>query len=90
MAFYNPASKGRDWQLRKAMSILARYRPPGTPVVLARDITRASECVQVEPIGSVDLETVDMRTLVLVGNSETRWAGRWIYTPRGYRQAEDK
>ena len=25
----------------------------------------------------------------LIGNSETRWAGRWIYTPRGYRQAED-
>ena len=25
-----------------------------------------------------------MLTIVLVGNSETRRVGQWVYTPRGY------
>lgn len=84
VAFYNPASRDRHWQLTKAMEILAKHRPPDTPVILARDITRENESVRVDPIRSVDLSDVDMRTLVLVGNSETRRVSRWIYTPRGY------
>jgi cobalt-precorrin 5A hydrolase/precorrin-3B C17-methyltransferase len=32
VAFYNPRSRGRDWQLPKALAILAAARPPSTPV----------------------------------------------------------
>lgn len=89
VAFYNPASQDRHWQLTRAVAILARHRPPETPVVLARDITRKNEMVKIEPIKSVNLSEVDMRTLVLVGNSETRRVSRWIYTPRGYGKPEN-
>ncbi len=88
VAFYNPASRNRHWQLDRAMAILTRYRPGDTPVVVARDVTRDNEVVSVETLQFADLSSVDMRTLVLVGNSETRRVSRWIYTPRGYREPD--
>ncbi|PJF45897.1 MAG: precorrin-3B C(17)-methyltransferase, partial [Candidatus Thermofonsia Clade 3 bacterium] len=36
IAFYNPRSKERSWQLGRAMEILRRFRPPSTPVAVAR------------------------------------------------------
>ena len=38
MAFYNPVSKQRTWQLDKAKEILMQWRSPETPVVLARNL----------------------------------------------------
>jgi precorrin-3B methylase len=35
-------------------------------------------------LASLDPDTVDMLTLVLVGASETRRSDDWVYTPRGY------
>src|SRR5204862_195033 len=35
--FYNPASRKRDWQLRRALELLAAHRPPSTPVGWVRD-----------------------------------------------------
>ncbi|MDG4560901.1 MAG: hypothetical protein P9E88_06375 [Candidatus Competibacter sp.] len=31
-----------------------------------------------------DRQALNMLSLVMVGNSETRRAGEWVYTPRGY------
>ncbi|HET9973986.1 MAG TPA: cobalamin biosynthesis protein [Streptosporangiaceae bacterium] len=41
--FYNPASRKRDWQLRRALELLAAHRPPGTPVGWVRDASRAGQ-----------------------------------------------
>lgn len=35
-------------------------------------------------LGELDPERLGMLSLVLIGNSETRQVGRWVYTPRGY------
>ena len=88
IAFYNPVSQRRRHQLPAALEILARQRPPTTPVVTARNLGRPGEMLEITTLAELDPETVDMLTIVLVGNSETRVMGRgpkhWVYTPRGY------
>ncbi|TDQ84585.1 cobalt-precorrin 5A hydrolase/precorrin-3B C17-methyltransferase [Dongia mobilis] len=89
MAFYNPISKARPWQLGEAIEILRRHRAPATPVVLGRDIGRPAESLRVTSLGELRPEMVDMRTVVIVGSSTTRLVARpdggsWVYTPRWY------
>lgn len=87
VAFYNPRSKERAWQLGRAMEILRRFRPASTPVAVARNITRCDESVQVTTLEALDVETVDMFSLVLVGNSQSFTVAGHIATPRGYTAA---
>lgn len=84
VAFFNPVSKRRRWQLESARDILLDYRPPGTPAVLARNVGRDGESVRTIRLDELASSLVDMLTLVIVGNRDTRRAGRWVYTPRGY------
>ncbi|MFJ1871635.1 precorrin-3B C(17)-methyltransferase [Streptomyces chartreusis] len=85
VTFYNPRSRGRDWQLPKALAILAEHRTPTTPVGVVRNASRPDESSRLTTLGSLDPATVDMMTVVTVGNTATRdIAGRMV-TPRGYR-----
>ena len=89
VAFYNPVSRRRTWQLGKAREILLTGRPETTPVVLARNLGREGEQVRVVTLGALYPADVDMLTVVLVGSSESRIVARsdgrhWVYTPRGY------
>lgn len=84
IAFYNPVSRRRDWQLAAAWDILMQYRPPETPVIVGRKLGRADESIQVYPLAEFDPSVVDMLSVVMVGSSQSRVAGRWVYTPRGY------
>ena len=89
MAFYNPISKQRTWQLGKAREILLQWRSPNTPIVLARNLGRPGQSVRVYTLEQFSPEDVDMRTVVLVGSSQTRsiprpHGGIWVYTPRRY------
>jgi len=87
VCFYNPRSRARDWQLPKAVSILADHRPPETPVGYVRDATRTDEAVTLTTLAEFDPARVDMFTVVVVGSSRSRTvAGRFV-TPRGYRWA---
>ncbi|MNP26338.1 Precorrin-3B C(17)-methyltransferase [compost metagenome] len=90
MAFYNPISRARPWQLGRALEIVARHRRPETVVVLGRDIGRPAEKLTLTSLGELRPEQVDMRTLVIIGSSLTRRVPRgdgedWVYTPRWYR-----
>ena len=89
LAFYNPISRSRPWQLGVALEIVARHRTAQTPVVLGRDIGRPGQTLRVTMLGELTPEQVDMRTMVLIGSSTTctfpRADGReWVYTPRWY------
>ena len=88
VALYNPRSRDRDWQLGRAREILLQGRPAHTPVVVARQLGRSEEEVSLHTLGELPLESVDMLTLVLVGNSTSRCDGAWMVTPRGYPGAE--
>ena len=84
ISLYNPRSKGRDWQLGKVQKILLEHRPPDTPVGIVRDAYRPTQGVVVTDLASLRPEDVDMLTLVLVGNSQTRLVAGKMVTPRGY------
>ena len=88
VAIYNPASERRRTQLTQARAILAAHRPPGCPVVVARNLGREGEAVSVTTLGELDTDAVDMLTVIIVGSSQTRRLDRggraWLYTPRGY------
>ncbi|MFG2371363.1 precorrin-3B C(17)-methyltransferase [Streptomyces sp. NPDC048504] len=85
VTFYNPRSRGRDWQLPKALGILAGHREPTTPVGVVRNASRPDESSRLTTLAALDPATVDMMTVVTVGNTATRdIAGRMV-TPRGYR-----
>jgi cobalt-precorrin 5A hydrolase / precorrin-3B C17-methyltransferase len=89
IAFYNPVSMKRRTQLAYARDELLKYRPNDTPVILATNLGREGERVRVVPLGGLDVDEVDMLTVVVVGSSESRTVktgeGRtWVYTPRGY------
>jgi cobalt-precorrin 5A hydrolase/precorrin-3B C17-methyltransferase len=87
VCFYNPRSRTRDWQLPKALSILAGHRPPDTPAGYVRNATRADETVTLTTLAELDPARIDMFTVVVVGSSRSRTlAGRFV-TPRGYRWA---
>ncbi|MBC3362955.1 precorrin-3B C(17)-methyltransferase [Pseudomonas sp. SWRI154] len=89
LAFYNPISRSRPWQLGRALEIVAQHRTPQTPVVLGRDIGRPGQTLRVTTLGQLTPDQVDMRTMVLVGSSTTcvfprAEGGDWVYTPRWY------
>ncbi len=84
VSFYNPRSKGRDWQLGKAREILLGCRPPETPVGVVRDAYRPTQEVRITDLGSLRPEDVDMLTVVVVGNSQTVVRAGRMVTPRGY------
>ncbi|MEU6852307.1 precorrin-3B C(17)-methyltransferase [Actinacidiphila alni] len=85
VTFYNPRSRGRDWQLPKALSILAGHRAPDTPVGVVHAASRPDERVAVTTLAGLDPATVDMVTVVTVGNTASRTVAGRMVTPRGYR-----
>jgi cobalt-precorrin 5A hydrolase/precorrin-3B C17-methyltransferase len=85
VTFYNPRSRGRAWQLPKALAILAEHRTPATPVGIVRAASRPDQHVQVTTLAALDVTAVDMVTVVTVGNTATRNVAGRMVTPRGYR-----
>ncbi|MFE6774893.1 precorrin-2 C(20)-methyltransferase [Streptomyces sp. NPDC057702] len=89
LALYNPGSRSRLWQVGKAREVLLEHRAPDTPVVLGRDVGGPEERVRVVRLADLDPEQVDMRTILLVGSSQTRAVRRGdgtevVWTPRRY------
>jgi cobalt-precorrin 5A hydrolase/precorrin-3B C17-methyltransferase len=95
LAFYNPISRARPWQLGRALEIVRQHRGPQTPVTLGRDIGRPGQTLRVTTLGDLTPEQVDMRTMVLIGSSTTCVFDRadgsqWVYTPRWYGEKPEK
>jgi len=89
IAIYNPASRERRHQVGLARDIVLRHRDPATPVIVGRAVGSDQEKVSVVPLGELDPEMVDMRTLLIIGSSQTRISPRpdgsqSVWTPRRY------
>ena len=93
IAFYNPVSLRRRTLLAEARDILLAHRPADTPVMLASSLGRPEEHVRYRRLADLDVDEVDMLTVVLVGSSQSRLAqlgeGPRMYTPRGYARKMD-
>lgn len=93
IAFYNPVSKTRRTLLAEARDILLAHRPADTPVLLASSLGRPEEHVRYRRLENLEVDEVDMLTVVLVGSSNSRLAelgeGPRMFTPRGYARRID-
>lgn len=86
---YNPRSGRRTDLIVETKSKYLQHRPASTPVIVARNLGRDDEKVDVMPLADFDPESIDMLTIVLIGSSTSRafprGDGRTVaYTPRGY------
>ncbi|MCJ8308854.1 MAG: precorrin-3B C(17)-methyltransferase, partial [Rhizobiaceae bacterium] len=93
IAFYNPVSKRRRTQLAYAKDVLLEHRPADTPVILATNLGRDGELIRVVPLAELNIDDVDMLTVVIVGSSQSQTVATgdgktWVYTPRGYAAKE--
>ncbi len=94
ISFYNPRSMKRRDQLERAFAILKAHRPPDTPVIIASNLGRAEENVRIVTFADFNPDDVDMRTLVMVGSSQSKSFARgdgktYAYTPRGYAKKRE-
>lgn len=99
VAFYNPVSKRRRTQLAEAKNILLQHRPDDTPVLLASNLGRPTEELRLRTLAELEVDEVDMLTVVLVGSSQSKAfltgdravgdQGWRVYTPRGYAKKID-
>ncbi|WP_425053219.1 precorrin-3B C(17)-methyltransferase [Psychromarinibacter sp. S121] len=93
IAFYNPVSKRRRDLLALARDTLLQHRPADCPVLLASSLGRPEEELRYRRLEDLQVDEVDMLTVVLVGSSQSRlWQsgeGARMYTPRGYARKID-
>lgn len=84
IAFYNPCSKKRHWQLQAALEILCQYRDQNTPLLVGTNLGRQGEQVQKLILGQRNDMRVDMLSIVMLGNSQSQYCNELVFTPRGY------
>ena len=88
IGLYNPSSRIRRELFALALALIRCQRSAATVVVVARQLGRDAEEHAVIRLSEIDPERIDMLTMVLIGNHQTRTfnhASRArAYTPRGY------
>jgi precorrin-3B C17-methyltransferase len=86
MAFYNPRSKARPDGFAKTLKLLQETCADARPVIFARAVSTPDEALRVVPLPDCLPDMADMRTVVIVGSSQTRMIPRdgspLVYTPR--------
>ena len=89
IALYNPASRDRRQPLEKALKIICNQRSLDCPVIVARCLGRKGEKIQTVSLKTLELTKIDMLTVIIIGNNETRITNHggktFTYTPRGYK-----
>jgi precorrin-3B C17-methyltransferase len=86
IAFYNPRSRARPDTLDAAFATLRAACGDARPVLFARAVTTPEEELRIVPLPEAVGAMADMRTMVIVGSSQTRMIARAsapiLYTPR--------
>ena len=82
MAFYNPRSRARPHGFARVLEILREECGDNRLISFARDVSKPGETLQTVTLAQARPEMADMRTIVIVGNSQTRRVGRFVYSPR--------
>jgi len=83
-SIYNPKSVKRYWQLNKLKSIFLLHRSPETPVAICYQLGREEEKITLTTLSALNIDDVDMFSLVVIGNSQTFKYKNHLITPRGY------
>ncbi len=82
MAFYNPRSAARPHHFARVLEILREECGGEVLISFARAVTTPEERLLTVTLAEATPEMADMRTVVIVGNADTRRVGRFVYSPR--------
>jgi len=86
IALYNSRSKSRPEGFARALDLLRETCRPERVILFARAISTDEEAMNVTTLHAATPEMADMRTMVIVGSSQTRVIERdgapIVYTPR--------
>jgi precorrin-3B C17-methyltransferase/precorrin-6y C5,15-methyltransferase (decarboxylating) CbiE subunit/precorrin-6Y C5,15-methyltransferase (decarboxylating) CbiT subunit len=88
LALFNPRSAGRPDHLARAVAILSEVLDPATPVTLVSDATGPTQEVVVTTLAGLDPTAAGMRTIVLVGTTDTAVLGGRVVTRRHHPRPE--
>lgn len=84
VALYNPKSKKRVTQLEEAAQIFRSLRSDSTPVGIATAVGSPEQSIVLTDLKHfLDFE-INMRSVVIIGNSTSRIVDSFFITPRGY------
>lgn len=85
IALYNPKSKGRPGHINRAVDILLQYKYEETPVALVKNAGRPGNEKKLVTLSTIDYAFIDMKTVIIIGNSQTYIKNGQMITPRGYK-----
>jgi len=86
ICLYNPSSRKRRPLFEEVCEILAEERPSDTPAGWVREAGGPGETCGVTTLAALADEDIDMRTIIIVGNSRTSVIGGRMVTGRGYEK----
>jgi len=84
-ALYNPRSKKRTAQLEEAAMIFRKYRSGATPVGVGTAVGTDDESVSLSDLDHFLGLEINMRSIIIIGNSSSTNIAGWFVTPRGYK-----
>ena len=82
MAFYNPRAASRPGRFERVLEILRAECGGDVLISFAHAVTTPEERLLTVTLAEATAEMADMRTVVIVGNADTRRVGRFVYSPR--------
>ena len=86
IVIYNPKSKKRDWQLRRAQELILAHRDGTTPVAVVTGAMRENQQVSFTTLAHLESENVTMQTVIFIGSSTSVRYLDFLFTPRGYSE----
>ena len=81
---YNPKSSKRTFQIERAVEIFSTHRDHHTPCAIVRSVSRPEQSITMTSLVHLKDCFIDMRCMVIIGNSQTALHGKWMITSRGY------
>lgn len=84
IVIYNPKSKKRDWQIKKAQELILEHRKGSTPVAIVTGAMRENQNISFTTLELLDEASINMQTVVFVGSSASLRYLDFLFTPRGY------
>ncbi|MFQ5688573.1 MAG: precorrin-3B C(17)-methyltransferase [Candidatus Scalindua sp.] len=85
VVLYNPKSSERKWQIEKTIEILLSKKHSDTPVGIVKSAMRDEQSIVITTLGEVLEHSIDMTTILIIGNSTTFVYDNYMITKRGYK-----
>ena len=86
IVLYNPKSKKRDWQIKRAQELILEHRDGTTPVGVITGAMRENQNISFTTLDQLDKAEVGMQTVLFIGSSASLRYLDFLFTPRGYSE----